>query len=118
MLLRMVGTGAFDVGITVPLALEYEAIGKRMADGSLFTEADVDAVVSYLCSVGKRRGIRWRLRPAVADPGDEMVLESAVATRSEWIVTHNVRDLSAGAARHGIETITPQDALRRLGAIR
>ena len=44
-----------------------------------------------------------------------MVLEAAVATGSTWIVTHNVRDMTAGAARYGVEVITPGEALRRLG---
>lgn len=43
-----------------------------------------------------------------------MVLEAALATGSEWLVTHNVRDLAAGAARFGIEVMTPGEALRRL----
>ena len=31
------------------------------------------------------------------------------------LVTHNIRDMAAGAARYGIEVITPGEALRRLG---
>jgi len=56
-----------------------------------------------------------QVRPSVADPDDELVLEAAIATGSEWIVTHNIRDMAAGAARYGIEVITPGEALRRLG---
>jgi hypothetical protein len=44
-----------------------------------------------------------------------LVLEAAIASGSEWIVTHNIRDMVAGAARCGIEVITPGEALRRLG---
>jgi predicted nucleic acid-binding protein len=60
----------------------------------------------------------FRVRPSVADPDDELVLEAAIATGSEWIVTHNIRDMAAGAVRHGIEVITPGEALRRLGVER
>jgi hypothetical protein len=45
---------------------------------------------------------------------DDLVLEAAIATGSEWIVTRNIRDMAAGAARYGIEAVTPGEALRRL----
>lgn len=44
-----------------------------------------------------------------------MVLEAAVASGAGWVVTPNVRDLAAGAARFGVEVVTPGEALRRLG---
>ena len=47
--------------------------------------------------------------------GDELVLEAALATGSNWIVTHNIRHLTAGAGGYRIETIRPGEALRRLG---
>jgi len=65
--------------------------------------------------VGKPAAIRFQVRPSVADPDDELVLEAAIATGSEWIVTHNIRDMAAGAARYGIEVIKPGEALRHLG---
>ena len=75
---------------------------------------DVKELLDYYCHVGKLAAIRFRVRPSVADPDDELVLEAAIATGSEWIVTHNIRDMAAGAARYGTEVITPGDALRRL----
>jgi hypothetical protein len=53
------------------------------------------------------------VRPSVADPDDDLVLEAAIATGSEWIVTHNIRYMAVGAARYGIDVITPGEALRR-----
>ena len=47
-----------------------------------------------------------------------MVLEAAIASGGDWIVTHNVRDLATAAARFGIEVIKPAEALRRLGEAR
>jgi predicted nucleic acid-binding protein len=55
------------------------------------------------------------VRPSVADPDDELVLAAAIASGSEWIVTHNIRDMAVGAVRYGIDVITPGEALRRLG---
>jgi hypothetical protein len=38
---------------------------------------------------------------------------AAVPCGAAWIVTHNVRQLTAGAARFGVEVLTPGEALRR-----
>jgi putative PIN family toxin of toxin-antitoxin system len=114
-LLELVDSGQFTVGLTAALVLEYEAVCLRSLDVLGLTADDMQQLLDHLCQVGKRRVIRFRLRPSVRDPGDEMVLEAAVASGSQWIVTHNVRDMAAGAARYGVEVITPGEALRRLG---
>jgi hypothetical protein len=80
------------------------------------TADDIKELLDYFCHVGKLSAIRFRVRPSVADPDDELVLEAAIASGSQWIVTHNVRDMAAGAARYGIEVITPGEALGRLEA--
>jgi len=86
----------------------------RDAPSIHLTADDVKDLLDYLCRVGKLAAVRFRVRPSVADPDDDLVLEAAIATGSEWIVTHNIRDMAAGAARYGIEVITPGEALRRL----
>jgi predicted nucleic acid-binding protein len=113
-LLALVGTRRFSVGLTAALLLEYEAVCMRSLDALGLTSDDVKELLDYFCQVGKLAAIRFRVRPSIADPNDELVLEAAIATGNEWIVTHNIRDMVAGAARYGIEVITPAEALRRL----
>ena len=103
------------MGLTAGLVLEYEAVCMRSLDVLGLTADDVKELLDYFCHVGKLAAVRFRVRPSVADPDDELVLEAAIATESEWIVTHNIRDMAAGAARYGIEVIKPGEALRRLG---
>lgn len=117
-LLRLVGVGRFDTALTTPLLLEYEDVLMRSPDDLGLTPSDVTELLDYLCRVGIPADVRFRVRPSVPDPGDEMVLEAAVASGAAWIVTHNVRDLAAGAARFGVEVVTPAEALRRLGVTR
>jgi hypothetical protein len=75
----------------------------------------VGDLLDYLCRVGRRAVVRFRVRPSLPDPGDDLVLEAALACGAEWIVTHNIRHLAAGSARFGIEVLAPAEALRRLG---
>jgi predicted nucleic acid-binding protein len=114
-LLDLVGSGRFNIGLTSALVLEYEATCMKSLPALNLTADDVKELLDYFCHVGELAAIRFRVRPSVADPDDELVLEAAIASSSEWIVTHNIRDMAAGAARYGIDVITPGEALRRLG---
>ncbi len=114
-LLDLVGTGRFTIGLSAALVLEYEATCMKSLPAINLAAADVKELLDYFCQVGKLAPIRFRVRPSVADPDDELVLEAAIASGSEWIVTHNIRGMAAGAARYGIEVIRPGEALRRLG---
>lgn len=113
-LLRAVGSGCFELGLTAPLVFEYESVLKRPELVPL-PPADIDVLLDYLCGAGKCRPVRFRVRPAAADPGDDLVLEAAVATGSEYVVTLNVRDMREGAGRYGIGLLTPGEAIGRLG---
>jgi predicted nucleic acid-binding protein len=114
-LLDLVGTGRFTIGLSAALVLEYEATCMKSLSALNLSADDIKELLDYFCHVGKQSAIRFRVRPSVADPDDELVLEAAIASGSEWIVTHNIGDMAAGAARYGIEVITPGEALRRLG---
>jgi predicted nucleic acid-binding protein len=115
-LLQAVGSGAFVHGLTAALVLEYEDVIKRPGIVPV-SAADVEALIDFLCQSGKRSPVYFRLRPATADPGDDLVLEAAVATGSNWIVTHNPRDMTEGARRYAIEVVSPGEAVRRLGIV-
>ena len=113
-MLDLVGTDRFSLGLTAALVLEYESSCMKSLPALNLTADDVRDLLDYLCHVGKWAVVRFQTRPSVADPDDERVLEAAIASGSEWIVTHNIRDMAAGAARFGIEVIKPGEALRRL----
>lgn len=112
-LLRRIGTGEFDLNISVPLVLEYEAVAKRRAREVGLSASDIDDVVDFLCSVARHRQIYYLWRPLLTDPLDDLVLELAVESNAEYIVTHNVRHFG-GASELGIEILTPREFLRRL----
>src|SRR5258708_6683122 len=72
-LMELVDQGLFQVGLTAPLVLEYEAVCKRLIASTSLTEHDIDRVIDYLCQIGKRCVVHFRVRPSVGDPDDEMV---------------------------------------------
>ena len=58
--------------------------------------------------------VRVRWRPQSPDAGDDLVIDAAVNGLADVIVTFNLRDLCAPAARFGIVTELPVDTLRRI----
>ena len=71
-------------------------------------------VIDYLCHVGIAREIYFLWRPFLRDPGDDLVLELAVESECDYLITHNISDF-AGADSFGVEVATPQAFLRIIG---
>jgi putative PIN family toxin of toxin-antitoxin system len=111
-ILRRLGQTWFPL-ISVPLILEYEAVGKREAERLMIPERAVDEIVRAFCYFGLETEVHFRLRPFLVDPGDEFILELAAAGRADAIVTHNVRHFG-GADRFGIPVMTPREFLRKI----
>lgn len=112
-LLSLLRSGAFEIAVSVPLVLEYEAVLREHAVELFLSASDGGAVVDYFCSVGRRQSIHFLWRPALRDPADEFVLELAMAAECDAVVTHNVRDF-AGALTFGVSIITPAAFVRLL----
>lgn len=112
-LLRRIDQPPLRLHVSTPLVLEYEAVLMR---NRLLAEADVAAVVDYLCSISEKHGIFYLWRPVLRDPQDDHVLELAVKANA-MIVTWNVKDFVPAFTRFGREVITPRDLLKRLGEL-
>lgn len=86
-LLDLVGSGRFIIGLTAALVLEYEATCMKRLPALNLTTDDVKDLLDYFCQVRKLSAVRFEVRPSVADPDDELVLEAAIASGSEWIAS-------------------------------
>jgi putative PIN family toxin of toxin-antitoxin system len=116
-LLSLVGrSDAFQVCLSVPLVLEYEAVLKRQSRDLGLKHDDIDTVLDYLCSVGSHHEIFYLWRPVLRDPRDDFVLELAVTAGCDTILTFNTRDFE-GAERFGVRTERPREFLQRIGVL-
>jgi putative PIN family toxin of toxin-antitoxin system len=115
-ILRTARQGGITLLVSVALAMEYEATCSeaehRLAAGLSDREVEIflDAVVAMAEPV--KTYFLWR--PQLRDPGDEMVLETAVNWQADALVTFNLRDFGAVPARFGIELMIPREAIRRM----
>lgn len=115
-LLRLAAKGKFEVAISVPLVIEYEAkaMETEHREAGELTAGEALAVVDSLVKVGVRTRTYFSYRPSVRDPDDEMVLETAINAQADAIVTFNHRDFGGGPARFGVECWSPSQALEIL----
>jgi putative PIN family toxin of toxin-antitoxin system len=115
-LLKLIGDGRWQMNLSVPLFLEYEDVAKRPNSGLIPDAVEIDDILDFICAEANLREIFYLWRPVLPDPKDDFILELAVESRCDFVVTFNVRDF-AGAEKFGIGIITPQEFLRKLDEI-
>ena len=102
--------------LSVPLAMEYEAVCRRpehrMEAG--LSERQVEIFLNALIALAEPVLTHFLWRPQLRDPNDEMVLEAAVNGRAEALVTFNVRDYGTAASQFGVEVLLPREAIARI----
>ena len=108
------GGKRFQPIVSVPLVLEYESVLLRHAAEFGLTPRDVGDVLDYLCTIATHQAVYYLWRPVSRDPGDDLVLEVAVAGGAKYIVTHNLKDF-VRAADFGIRALPPANFLRTIG---
>ncbi len=79
---------------------------------------DVGLLLDDLASLAQPVKLAFRWRPQLPDPGDDMVLETAVNGNADAIVTFNQRDFREATKTFTCDVIFPAEALRRLGRSR
>lgn len=106
----------FELLLSVPLMFEYEAVLTRpehlAASGA--SAQDVSDVLDGLAAVAKHVKLAFRWRPALSDPDDDMVLETAVNGHAQAIITFNERHFNPVASGFGCLVMRPGEFLRRL----
>lgn len=102
--------------LSVPLAVEYEAICRRpehRIESGLSDEL-VEVFLTAVIAMGEPVLTHFLWRPQLRDPNDEMVLEAAVNGRANAVVTFNVRDYGTAPSLFGMDVLLPREAIARI----
>ena len=102
----------FEFALSVPLFTEYRDVLLRAGMVPFSTE-ETEEFLDLLAEAGQAQKIFFLWRPFLRDAKDDMVLEVAVASGAEAIVTFNGRDF-VGVEQFGITILTPQQCLECL----
>ncbi len=110
----MLPSTQFEIALTIAVYTEWQAVLTRSEHLPPGVTADMAlGFVRYLASVAHLQDVHFLWRPFLRDPDDDMVLECAVASGCEFIVTHNVKDFRR-VEELNVRAITPADFLNRL----
>jgi putative PIN family toxin of toxin-antitoxin system len=115
-ILRAVREDKVALLLTVPLALEYEAVCHKAEHrlAAALSERQVSIFVDAVIAMAQPVETHFLWRPQLRDPNDEMVLEAAVNGRADVLVTFNLRHFGSVPAQFGVAVLLPKDALRRI----
>ena len=115
-ILRAARQSKITLLVSVPLAVEYEATCSeaehRLAAG--LSEREVEIFLDAVMAMAEPVKTHFLWRPQLRDPGDEMVLQTAVNGRADELVTFNVRDFGTVPEQFGIEVMIPRVAIGRI----
>lgn len=106
-LLMALPSARYTPCLSVPLFVEYESVLKRAELLPHLSAEDIDGVLNYLLGRASIHEIFFLWRPFLKDPKDDLVLEAAVASQSQYLVTFNVRDFADVEKHFGIKVVTP-----------
>ncbi|MGD0776187.1 MAG: putative toxin-antitoxin system toxin component, PIN family [Candidatus Solibacter sp.] len=115
-ILRAVRQGQATLLLSVPLAMEYEAVCRRPEhrEEAGLSARQVEIFLDAIIAMGEPVQTHFLWRPQLRDANDEMVLEAAVNGRADALVTFNVRDYGTAAAQFGVEVLLPREAIARI----
>lgn len=116
-LLSLIEDARFQINLSVALVLEYEDVLKRPTLNPNLTNRQIDDILDFLCQNANLREIFYLWRPTLRDPKDDFVLELAVESNCDYIVTFNTKDF-AEAEKFGIKAVRPKEFLRIIGEVK
>jgi putative PIN family toxin of toxin-antitoxin system len=102
--------------LSVPLAMEYEAVCRRPEhrEEAGLSLQQVEIFLDAIVAMGEPVQTHFLWRPQLRDPNDEMVLEAAVNGGAAALVTFNLRDYGTAALQFGVEVLLPREAIGRI----
>lgn len=115
-LISLVGTGSFEIHVSIPLIFEYEEVLLRQRKEPGLARDDGIDLIDAVCALAVHHDIHFLWRPYLRDPKDHLVLEVAVASGCEYIVTYNKRDFQ-GVGKFGVEVVDAREFLEIIGEL-
>lgn len=104
----------FQICLLVTLYAEWQSVLTRPEHLPSGANAEMAlGFTRYLASIAHLQEIHFLWRPFLRDPNDDMVLECAIASGANTIVTHNLKDF-VRARSLGVQAKTPGQFLKNL----
>ena len=101
--------------ISTSLFMEYEAVMNREKIKELcyLTKHEQEELFQAFLSTCKWNKIFYLWRPNLGDKNDDFLVELAIASNSEVIITDNKKDIKFGELHFDFKVLTPKEFLQR-----
>ncbi len=116
-LLAMLKDERWQINVSSTLIFEYEEVLKRERASLGLTPTDIDELLDGICAIANKRSIFYLWRPTARDPKDDFLVDLAVESQSDFIITFNKKDLRE-AEKFGIILLSPKEFLQKAGEIK
>ncbi|MBN1638470.1 MAG: putative toxin-antitoxin system toxin component, PIN family [Ignavibacteriales bacterium] len=114
-ILKMIIDEKLQVAISTPVYFEYYDVLSRTENLRKInlTIEEVEDVLDLLALLAKKYSIYFLLRPNLSDEKDNMFVECAFASNSQYLITSNVRDFKQAELKgFSFQLVTPGDFLK------
>ena len=113
-ILRLIVKEKITLALSTQVLLEYDDVLKRKEILKLtkLKIEQVEDILDLLALLAQKNNIYYRLRPNLRDENDNLFIECAFASNSDYLLTSNIRDINSGELK-GFKfealTLTPKD---------
>ena len=111
--LRAIDEGRLRIVLSTTLLFEYEEALRSHQELLGLSDCQIQDVLDGLCAHGDPQRICFLWRPSLPDACDDHLLELAVASGVDVIVTHNRRHFR-GTTAFGVRAVTPKQLLEEI----
>lgn len=111
--LRAIEEGKLQMVLSTTLLFEYEDVLKRNQSILALSNQEIEGLLDYFCMQSEHEKIYFLWRPLLPDPKDDHLLELAIASGAEFIVTYNTKHFK-DVKQFGVRSITPRDLLEEV----
>jgi predicted nucleic acid-binding protein len=116
-LLVTIGRAPWQSIVTPALMYEYEDVARRPGAPPGLSAQDITNILDMIYRESHRQFVWFSWRPLSPDPGDDAILEAAIAGQCDYVVSFNERHLRV-VREFGIEILKPVDMLKLIGEIK
>jgi predicted nucleic acid-binding protein len=93
---------------------EYEDVARRPGNTPGLSPRDITNILDLVYQQSHRQLVWFSWRPLSPDPGDDAILEAAIAGGCDYVVSFNERHFRA-AGEFGIQVLKPAELLKLIG---
>jgi len=114
-ILQKVRNRNIQIALSVPVFLEYQDVLTRdtsLKDFELELN-DVEKFIRFIAYIGKPFEIYFLLRPNLKDEKDNKIVELAVTSQSDYLITSNIKDFKNAELKFDqLKIITPSEFVK------